>query len=332
MTQARHISRLEPSGARKEFVQMMRLYVAEGGALRKVDKAEMRDVLWIDLVAPSPEEVERLHKEFEIDLQDIADCLDPNERSRLEVEEKYDMLVLRSLLTDERSPERIQTMPIGIMATPRQVITVRIGAAFEAEDLCSDLKRKPRLETKEDLFLAIVRRVHRDIERTLRPMERKIGAIQETILHAKSAEVAHSAFALSNGLILLNTGLLSNLNAISLLARARQLQMTKDQLDLAEDIENDVAQLYEMTTIYREITSNILNAYETAVSNNLSFIMKTLTTISLILILPTLIASLYGMNVALPYQHDPDAFWFVIGISAVCVAGLWVTFRLKKIL
>ncbi len=311
---------------------MMRLYVAEGGALRKVDKAEMRDVLWIDLVAPSPEEVERLHKEFEIDLQDIADCLDPNERSRLEVEEKYDMLVLRSLLTDERSPERIQTMPIGIMATPRQVITVRIGAAFEAEELCSDLKRKPRLETKEDLFLAIVRRVHRDIERTLRPMERKIGAIQETILHAKSAEVAHSAFALSNGLILLNTGLLSNLNAISLLARARQLQMTKDQLDLAEDIENDVAQLYEMTTIYREITSNILNAYETAVSNNLSFIMKTLTTISLILILPTLIASLYGMNVRVPFEDDPDAFWFVIGISAVCVVGLWVAFRLKKIL
>ncbi len=311
---------------------MMRLYVAENGTIKRVEKAEIHEVLWIDLVAPSPEEVERLHKEFDVDLQDMADCLDPNERSRMEVEEKYDMLVLRSLLTDERSPERIQTMPIGIIATPRQIITVRIGAAFDAEELCADLKRMPRLDTKEDLFLAIVRRVHRDIERTIRPMERKIGAIQETILHARSAEVAHSAFALSNGLILLNTGLLSNLNAISLLSRVRQLQMTKDQLDLAEDIENDVAQLYEMTTIYREIMSNILNAYETAVSNNLSFIMKTLTTISLILILPTLVASLYGMNVDLPFQDDPNAFWFVIGVSAACVAGLWVLFRLKRIL
>lgn len=311
---------------------MMRLYVVESGDLKRVEKAEMRDVLLIDLVAPSPEEVERLHSEFDIDLQDIADCLDPNERSRIEVEEKYDMLVLRSLLVDERMPDRIQTMPIGIISTPKQIITVRIGAAFHAEDMCSDLKRRPRLETKEDLFLALVRRVHRDMERTVRPMERKIGAIQETILHARSAEVAHSAFALSNGLILLNTALLSNMNAISMLPRMKQLQMTKERLDLAEDIENDVAQLYEMTTIYREIMSNILNAYETAVSNNLSFIMKTLTTISLILILPTLVASLYGMNVALPFQEDPNAFWFVIGVSAACVVGLWALFRLKRIL
>lgn len=311
---------------------MMRFYVVEAGELKKVETARMREVLWIDLVAPSPEEVEELHREFGIDLQDIADCLDPNERSRIEVEEKYDLLVLRSLLADERAPDRIQTMPIGIISTKDQIITVRIGASFQAEDVCSDMKRRPRLETKEDLFLALVRRVHRDMERTVRPMERRIGAIQETILHARSAEVAHSAFALSNGLILLNTALLSNMNAISLLPRMKQLHMTKERLDLAEDIENDVAQLYEMTTIFREIMSNILNAYETAVSNNLSFIMKTLTTISLILILPTLVASLYGMNVALPFQDDPNAFWFVIGISAACVAGLWVLFRLKRIL
>lgn len=311
---------------------MMRFYVVEAGALKRVETAEMREVLWIDLVAPSPEEVERLHNEFGIDLQDIADCLDPNERSRIEVEERYDLLVLRSLLTDERAPDMIQTMPIGIISTKNQIITVRIGASFHAEDLCADLKRRPRLETKEDLFLALVRRVHRDMERTVRPMERRIGAIQETVLHARSADVAHGAFALSNGLILLNTALLSNMNAISLLPRMKQLQMTKERLDLAEDIENDVAQLYEMTTIYREIMSNILNAYETAVSNNLSFIMKTLTTISLILILPTLVASLYGMNVALPFQGNENAFWFVIGVSAACVAGLWVLFRLKRIL
>ncbi len=311
---------------------MIRLYVVEDGGLRRAEGIGMREALLIDLVAPSPTEVEQLHEEFDIDLQDIADCLDPNERSRIEVEEKYDLLVLRSLLTDEHSPDRIQTMPVGIIATPKQVITVRIGASFEPEDICSDLKRKPKLETKEDIFLALIRRVHRDMERTVRPMERKISAIQEVILHAKSAEVAHSAFALSNGLILLNTALLSNLNAISLLSRMRQLHMTKDMLDLAEDSENDVAQLYEMTTIYREIMSNILNAYESAIANNLSFIMKTLTTISLILILPTLVASLYGMNVDLPFQEDPNAFWIVIGISSVCVIGLWALFRWKRIL
>jgi magnesium transporter len=269
---------------------------------------------------------------FGIDLQDIADCLDPNERSRIEVEERYDLLVLRSLLTDERSPDRIQTMPIGVMLTPKSVVTVRIGASFHASDLLADIKRKPKMESKEDVFLAIIRRVHRDIEKTVRPMERKIGSIQETVLNARQVGMAHSAFALSNGLILLNTALLSNLNAISHIPRMRQVSMNKDKLDLAEDIENDVAQLYEMTTIYREIMSNVLNAYESAIANNLSSIMKTLTTISLILILPTLIASLYGMNVDLPFQSDPNAFWIVISLSSISVVGLWILFRLKGIL
>jgi len=311
---------------------MMRLYKVDKGVLHEIEGESFQDALWIDLIAPSPEEVERLHKEFEIDLQDIADCLDPNERSRVEVEEKYDLLVIRSILTDEHYHERIQTIPIGVIVTPKHIITVRIGAAFDARELTSDLKRKPKMVHKEDVFLALIRKVHRDIERTIRPIERKIGAIQDSILTSRSSDIAHNAFALNNGLILLNTALLSNLNAISMLSRMRQIHMSKQKLDLAEDIENDVAQLYEMTTIYREILSNILSAYESEISNNLGAIMKTLTTISLILILPTLIASLYGMNVALPFQTDPLAFWFVIGISSVCVVALWVVFRLKHIL
>ena len=117
-----------------------------------------------------------------------------------------------------------------------------------------------------------------------------------------------------------------------MLPKVRNLQMMKEMSDVMDDIENDVAQLYEMTTIYRETMSNLLNAYEFAESNQLSTIMKTLTTISLILILPTLLASLYGMNVHLPFEDDPNAFWIVIALSAVAVVGLWVVFRLKRIL
>jgi magnesium transporter len=224
-------------------------------------------------------------------------------------------------------------MPIGIIMTSRNVITVRLGATFAAHELTSDMKRKPRIDSKEDLFFALIRKVTKDMERKVRPMERMIGSIQESILAAKKAEGAHEAFALSNGLILLNTALLSNLNAVSMLPRAKQLKMTKDKMDVAEDLENDIAQLYEMTTIYREIMSNILNAYESAIANNLSTVMKTLTTISLILILPMLIASLFSMNVGLPVsESDPKTFWFVISLSAVAVAVLWAWFRLKRIL
>jgi len=322
------------SGVRTlETFAMIRLYCAEGGELRTVDSPRLKDALWIDAVAPTPEEVEILHKEFDIDLQDVADCLDPNERSRVEIEETYDLLVLRSILSEERNGDRIQTMPIGIFVTKGKIITVRIGSSFTYQELTSELKHKPRIDVKEDLFLALVRKVNKDIEKKVRPLERTIASIQEKILTAKRGEVAPSAFALSNGLILLNTALLSNLNAISMLPRAKHLRLTKEKLDIAEDLENDVAQLYEMTTIYREIMSNVLNAYESTLANSLSTVMKTLTTISLILILPMMIAGWFSMNVALPFDKDAYwSFWMVVGVSVAAVAGLWAFFRLKGIL
>jgi magnesium transporter len=316
---------------------MIRLYSATGGELSSIDSKNLKDALWIDAIAPTPEEVELLHKEFKIDLQDVADCLDPNERSRVESEETYDLLVLRSVLTEERNGNhhdyRIQTMPIGIFITPDKVVSVRIGSTFTYEEITSELKRKPRIDNKEDLFLALIRKVNKDIERHVRPMERTIASIQEKILTAKRGEVAPSAFTLSNVLILLNTTLLSNINAISMLPRAKHLHLTKEKLDLMEDIENDVAQLYEMTTIYREIMSNVLNAYESTLANSLSTVMKTLTTISLILILPMMIAGWFSMNVTLPFDKDSVfAFWLVVLISAASVAGLWAFFRWKQIL
>lgn len=322
------------SGVRTlEAFAMIRLYCAEGGELRTVDSPRLKDALWIDAVAPTPEEVEVLHKEFDIDLQDVADCLDPNERFRVEIEETYDLLVLRSILSEERNGDRIQTMPIGIFVTKGKIITVRIGSSFTYQELTSELKHKPRIDVKEDLFLALVRKVNKDIEKKVRPLERTIASIQEKILTAKRGEVAPSAFALSNGLILLNTALLSNLNAISMLPRAKHLHLTKEKLDIAEDLENDVAQLYEMTTIYREIMSNVLNAYESTLANSLSTVMKTLTTISLILILPMMIAGWFSMNVALPFDKDAYwSFWMVVGVSVAAVAGLWAFFRLKGIL
>lgn len=314
---------------------MIKLYRAEGHELRQLDAAQFKEAMWIDAIAPTPTEVEMLHKEFDIDLQDMADCLDPNERARVEIEEGYDLLVLRCLIAQEHGGNKVQTMPIGIFTTQKKVITVRIGSSFTYDDVTSDLKRKPKLDSKEDLFLALVRKVNRDIERHVRPMERVISSFQEQILTARYGEAAPHAFELSNSLILLNTALLGNLNALASLPKAKHLKLTKERLDLYEDIENDIAQLYEMTTIYREIMSNVLSAYESTIANNLALIMKTLTTISLILILPLLIASLFSMNIGLeglPIADEPHAFWIIVTISAASVAALWAFFRWKKIL
>ncbi len=312
---------------------MIGLYCAEECVLKPVEAGRPKEALWIDAVAPTPEEVEMLNREYNLDLQDVADCLDPNERSRVEIDEHYDLLLLRMLLTEEKE-ERMSTMPIGIFVTSDKVITVRLGSTFKNEEITADLRRKPRLDSKEDLLLTIVRRINRDMERRVRTMDTVITEVQEKILSANKPEAVREAFMLSNGLIVLNTALLSNLNAFSMLARAKHIHLTKEKTDLAEDLENDMAQLYEMTTIYREIMGNTLDAYESAVANRLNIVMKTLATVSLILVLPLLVSSLFSMNVGLPFgnNEDPLNFWLVLGISAAGVASLWGFFRLKGIL
>ena len=316
---------------------MIRLYRAEGGQVTLAESGKMQDALWIDAVAPTPDEVESLHSQFRLDLQDVADCLDPSERSRLEIEEAYDLMVLRSLLAElhneGKEPHRVETMPIGIFVTKDKVITVRLVSSFSHEDLTSDLKRQPKIDTKEDIFLQIMRRVNRDVERRVRPMERTISAIQQDIVTSKKSDIAPTAFVLSNNLVVLNMGLLANLNAMSMLPKAKHIKLNKAQLDIAEDLEDDVAQLYEMTTIYREVMANLLSAYESALANNLQRVMKTLTTISLILFIPIMITAVFSMNLQLPLdEQDSVSFWMVILLSAVCVFGLWIIFRIRQIL
>jgi magnesium transporter len=314
---------------------MLKFYCAEGGELKEQDPSRLSDTLWIDASAPTPEEVEMLHKALGIQLQDLADSLDPNERSRVEIDEDYDLLVLRSLIINTKDGESAQTMPVGIFLVKGKVLTVRIAPTFFAKDLISDYKRRPKLGTMEDLFLAIIRKINRDIDRRVRPMEGQISHIQKSLLTEAKVEFTRSAYVLNSDLIVLNTTLLSNYNAISMLSKARHIELSEDQADLLEDIENDVAQLYDMTTLYREIISNVLRAHESVISNNLSTVMKILTTISLALMLPTLIASLYGMNIGtpgLPFFDYEYQFWVIIAITAIAVLILWVIFRVKRML
>jgi len=314
---------------------MLKFYCAEGGELKEQDPSRLKDSLWIDASAPTPEEVETLHRALGIQLQDLADSLDPNERSRVEIDEDYDLLVLRSLLIGTKEGEAAQTMPVGIFLVKGKVLTVRIAPTFLAKDLISDYKRRPKLGTMEDLFLAIIRKINRDIDRRVRPMEGQISQIQKSLLTETKGNLTRTAYALSSDLIVLNTTLLSNYNAISMLSKARHIELNEDQADLLEDIENDVAQLYDMTTLYREIISNVLRAHESVISNNLSTVMKILTTISLALMLPTLIASLYGMNMGLeglPFWEYEYQFWIIIAITAIAVLILWVFFRVKRML
>jgi len=93
------------------------------------------------------------------------------------------------------------------------------------------------------------------------------------------------------------------------------LRLDTDEKDMLEDILIDNKQAIEMTNIYSNILSGMMDAFASVISNNLNIVMKVLTSITIILMIPTLIASIYGMNIGLPFQHSLHAFYIVTGIS-----------------
>jgi magnesium transporter len=117
---------------------------------------------------------------------------------------------------------------------------------------------------------------------------------------------------------------MANLKAVSVLRRHSKDPEWRETL---EDLEIDLRQVSEMINIQREILTSTMDAYASAISNNLNVVMKVLASISLVLMIPTLLASLYGMNLDLPLAKDPNAFWVIFGIGAllslVSVAMLW---------
>ena len=105
------------------------------------------------------------------------------------------------------------------------------------------------------------------------------------------------------------------------LQRIKNFPLTEDESDSLEDIVIDNRQAIEMANIYSNILSGMMDAFASVISNNLNIVMKFLTSISIILMLPTLIASLYGMNVKLPFQNSPHAFLITIVISLALALG-----------
>ncbi len=118
-------------------------------------------------------------------------------------------------------------------------------------------------------------------------------------------EAVHEAYQLSNDLIFLSASIFRNLNALRQMLRHRKKEFPEELMERLEDIEIDTRQQHEAVSMYRELLSSTLDAYQSSISNNLNLVLKILASISLILMLPTLIASLYGMNVGLPLENNP---------------------------
>lgn len=283
--------------------------------------------LLIEIIGIRPADLAKISHHFEIDLEDLQDVQDLDERPRLQIEDKFTMMVFR-VPVDIRLVEReYSTNPIGIFTNGRDIIVIQNDEVP---------LRKVRLRKKVQFGTTATEVIYRWLEVIIHSFEHTLDLIEETINRTEDVimrEIYPSQlewfFQLSRDAVFIETSLKANMKVLRRLKRFNIVGRMILDVDRLEELEVDLQQQVELSAIYRELIANAMNAYDSIVSHNLNRVIKTLTSISLLVSVPTLIASVYGMNVGLPLEQDPLAFIFIMIASMVITLPLLLFLRRK---
>ncbi|MCK4483571.1 MAG: magnesium transporter CorA family protein [Candidatus Thorarchaeota archaeon] len=285
--------------------------------------------LLIDLVDFSLEDLAKISQRFEIDLEDLQDVQDLDERPRLQIEDKYTMLILRVPVNLEVEERPYSTYPIGVFTNGRDIIIVKNQLVPLRKDRVWLKLRNST--TPNEVIYYLWDTIIKSFEYTLDIVESTINNMEDRLLAELYPSQLDRFFQLSRDTIFMEAALKANMKVLRRLKRVHMIGKMALDTDRLEELEVDLEQQMGLSAIYRDLINNAMNAYDSIVGHNLSKVMKTLTVISLVVSVPTLIASLYGMNVGLPLESDPFAFVIITLFSLIITVPLLFYLKFKKL-
>lgn len=307
---------------------MIKFFKSDVNKRRMTRLTGFEEGCWVDLVNPSDDEVEDVSLFTGIPEEMIKAALDEEERARAEQDEENFLCLLDTpTITDTDDGDTYETIPMGLIYNPKCVVTVSLhGNAvlgdFISNRVCVDTS-KPVL-----FILKFMLGNAKKFLSSLRQIDKKSLRVQAELHRSMKNKELIQLLELENSLVYFSTSLSSNLNVYNRMGKLPTVLKNEDYTDLFDDVVIETRQAMEMCNIYRDILSGTMDAYASVISNNVNTVMKLLTVITIIITIPTLIASLWGMNVDVPFADLPGGFWIVIGII-VAITGIAAFFLIR---
>ncbi|HID98188.1 MAG TPA: magnesium transporter CorA family protein [Thermodesulfobacteriaceae bacterium] len=293
---------------------------------------EFNQGIWINLVNPTPEELDRVEKELKILPEFLRYPLDEEETSRVERDEGQMLIVIKVPdMRRENDMTTYETIPLGIIVKGDTVITVCLKETFAIQGLLEGRRPERIFQTNVRFIFHLFLRVANDYLRTLRLMDRLIQEYEEELHKSVRNRELIKLLNIEKSLVYFNTSLKANDLVMARLQSGRYLPIEEDDEDVLEDAQIENQQAIEMAKIFSDILSGLMDAYASVISNNLNIIMKFLTSVTIVLMLPNLVASIYGMNIELPFQNSPHAFAITMGMTFLLSGTVVYIFFKKKI-
>jgi len=285
---------------------------------------------WLDLENPEPEELKELSEQLNLPYLFLADPLDPKERPRLDKEDQFLLIIIRIPFQKTENGKMIfTTIPLGLIITPDYCLTV-CREPKAARNLINRGSKKPKpLDHLIVPFKAFIE-CSSEFIRRLEQMEDQTDEAEQTLSLAQHNEQIITLLAIDKALINYTVALKSNRGIMEKLMEGHLIPLSEEGKDQLEYALTENQQAIFMADIFGQVLGSMSDAFGTIISNNLNKIMKFLTGVTIILMLPTILVGAYGMNVVLPLAEHPKAFWLLIIFCLTLSALVWLFFWRKK--
>ena len=308
---------------------MVDIYKTDNRILSKLGSIE--EGCWINMVNPTSSELSLISGYFDIDADDLATALDDEESSRISLEDGYTLILVDIPTPEVRHEKKMYTtIPLGIILKNDAIITI---CREETPVLTYFVRNKLKDFSTKKKMRFIYEMMFRSAmlyQAYLRGIDKKRTEIEERVGDDTHDTDIIELHELESTLVYFATSLRSNSIVLERLRRYKRLEQYPEDMELLEDVTVEYQQAIEMTSIYRDIIDGTRELLSSVI-NRLNNVMKILTSITIVMAIPTIISGIYGMNVDekwMPLSTTHYGFYIIVGI--IVVISVCVLWFLKK--
>jgi magnesium transporter len=282
---------------------------------------------WINVENPTENEKNYILNELQIPEAFFNDINDIDERPRIEIENDWHLIIFRIPVISEDIKIPFYTIPVGIVFKDEICVTI----SFHKNEVLSDFvnytqRKKTDVKDNFDFTLKLLLSSSIWYLKYLKQVNQKIKLAEDNLEKSIKNEELQALLQIEKSLVFFMTSLKGNSIVLHRIKNRKELHL---DAELLEDVDIELRQALEMTNIYSDILTGTMDAYASVISNNMNDIMKKMTSISIILMIPTVIASFYGMNVPNSLQENPFGLPIIIAVS-ILFSSLGVFLFMKR--
>lgn len=288
--------------------------------LKSIDNIE--NGCWINIVAPSDEELILISKKTGVPLDLLKAPLDDEETSRIDIEGDAILVIVDIPFTEmEDNSLTYDTYPLAIIHTEKEIITICLKNSKILTDFVNGKIKSFYSFKKSRFILQILNRISTYYLLYLRQIDKKSLMIEKRLHRSMKNRELVQLHSLEKSLVYFSTSLKSNEITLEKMLKLEIMQKYQQDKDVLEDVIIENKQAIEMTEIYSNILSSTMDFFASVISNNLNIVMKVLASVTILMSIFTIMSGIYGMNIPLPLQDHPHVFSIFMGFTiAICIA------------